>query len=618
MDFSEQNPHPILRYNKARRIVYANPSALELIRTTNYLEHRDEILEKLVRVEETGKSVRNQLTIDERTYAFTFNAAKEPGFINVYAHDVTEEVQLKGYFEVLSGFSAALLKGHSGENVAEILAREAISRLGYVDFMVYLYNPTTDSLMPIAGHGPESPRDMYLSPSLDIPLGQGIVGSAARQKHTVIVNDLHSDTRYLIDDGKRASEISVPILVGGELLGVIDSEHHEKNRFTETDRRILEAVAALAGTRLLEIRADRQRKKTELQFETFVENAFGGFYILRNERFKFVNQPMCEILGYSMEELTDPDFDVANLMVESDNDFDRVIRARRRGDHARKSYQLKVKTKSGETKYLAINTSVLVDEIGTYTLGIALDITDWVNDKKQLEALNVALEQRNEELNDFVHLASHNLRAPVTNLEGLLEFYNFEQPGDPTNLHLITDFRNSVGKLNLILEEMHTVLNVKSKGLFKYGDIDLNQSLNSVRMMLRNQIEASDIEIETNFSVLNFHYVESHISNIFLNMISNAIKFRHPERKPLLRISSMQTNNGIRLSFKDNGMGLDVEKYGRKIFKLYTRFHSKTEGRGIGLYLVKKQLDLLGGEIRVDSEVGEGTTFVIDLKVDHP
>src|SRR5690554_1278679 len=613
-DFPEQNPNPILRYNQNLDLAYANAAARNLIESCDFKSRHHLIEQELRKVFASSKPTRISHAIDDRTFAFHFLKSPETDFVNVFLHDISEEIQMRRYFQVLSQFSAALLSGRSDQEVGRILAREVIHRLGYVDAMIYLYDESREMLLPVAGHGPDQPRNLDVSPGREIPLGQGIVGTAARKKETVISNDLESDPRYLVDDGNRASEISVPILNGDELLGVIDSEHPEKNHFTDTDRSILEAVANLATTRLLEIRADKRRRKTQLQFETFVQNAFGGLYILKDEKFTFVNEPMCEILGYTKEELTDPNFNAGDLMTDFNRDFRRVVLDRRRGDHSRKSYQMKIRTKTGESKYLAINTSVLLDDDGMHTYGIALDITEWVHDKKRLEELYNALESRNEELNDFVDLASHNLRAPVTNLEGLLEFYNYEDPGDPINLQLITDFRNSVAKMHLILEEMHTVLNVKSTGLFKFGTVDLDKSLMTVKKMLQNQIESSGIDIETDFTVQKFRYVEGHVRDILMNMISNAIKFKHPDRNANLKISTEKTNKGVRLYFKDNGLGLNSEQVGNKIYKLYARFHPETDGRGIGLHLVKKQLELLEGDIRFRSEQGKGATFIVELK----
>jgi signal transduction histidine kinase len=317
--------------------------------------------------------------------------------------------------------------------------------------------------------------------------------------------------------------------------------------------------------------------------------------------------------GYSLEELRSPDFDTQKLIFDADQRALLAIQARTRGDNSPKSYQLEIKTKTGDLSYLAINTCVLKDEKGYFTLGIALDITETIQSRVQLEEVVESLEKKTEELNEFAHLASHNLRAPVTNLIGLLEHFNYTNPTDSSNELILDKFSKTVTQLNLTLEEMHQVLRVRAKDTIEFKTINLNEIVDGIKLQLSESIREANFKIRTNFELEAIHYEKSHIENLFLNLISNALKYRQNEVNPIIEIHSSKMNEHVRLIFKDNGLGIDLDKHGKNLFGMYKRFHSNPDGRGVGLYLVKRQLNALGSTISVESEPNQGTCFTIFL-----
>ena len=115
---------------------------------------------------------------------------------------------------------------------------------------------------------------------------------------------------------------------------------------------------------------------------------------------------------------------------------------------------------------------------------------------------------------------------------------------------------------------------------------------------------AEDIKVEC---------VPAYLDSIILNLISNAVKYRSPNRKPLIIINAVKSKEGVLLSISDNGLGIDLEKYGDKIFGMYKTFHDNKESRGLGLYMTKRQIEIMGGTINVESQVGKGTTFKIEF-----
>ncbi len=122
--------------------------------------------------------------------------------------------------------------------------------------------------------------------------------------------------------------------------------------------------------------------------------------------------------------------------------------------------------------------------------------------------------------------------------------------------------------------------------------------------------------IETDFSVIdNIYTLHNYLANIFSNLISNSIKYRQANADPVIKIKSEVREQKLILTFKDNGIGVDLNKIGDDLFGLYKRFHFHVEGKGLGLYMVKTQVEMLGGKINVESAVGQGTEFRIEFNL---
>ena len=567
---------------------------------------------------EIGKHSKKNFQLGEEYYSFNFCPREDENIIDIFGTDISEEIKHQTYFSVISAFSTALLEAQTEEEVAWTIAKEAIARLNFVDCVVYLVDRKDGRLKQRAAHGPKSPKAVTNSivDPISLNFGQGLVGACAVERKTILVDDVSKDKRYVIDDEQRNSEVAVPILAGFEVIGVIDSEHPEKNHFTKEDVKILESIASIASTRIQRSRVIEEIKHTEEKYRSFVENAFGGLYIFRDNNFEYANEQFCQMVGYAAEELGHPDFNIKDLIYSADEAAMVAMESRGKGDYAPKSYNLEVKTKDGTIRQIAINTCVLKDEKGEFSLGVALDITDTIKSRKQLEEVIQSLEKKSNELNEFAHLASHNLRSPVTNLKGLIDHYEFDGSAESTNDIIVRKFANTVQQLHTTLEDMHQVLKVRANESFEFTEIHLDTLLEGVKYQLSEIIRKNDFFIVTEFEVNRVFYEKSHLENLFLNLVSNAIKYRRPEKKSTLKIRTSLVNNGLRIEFQDNGLGLDLSKHGKKIFGMYTRFHNNIEGRGVGLYLVKRQLDSLGGKIYVESEPGLGTKFTVLLKLE--
>ena len=168
---------------------------------------------------------------------------------------------------VLHEFALGLVNKHSIDEIVWSIAKNAIAKLGFEDCVIYLVDPSRSFLVQKAAHGPKNPQEMDILNPITIPIGEGIVGTAAKSKKTIIVADTSQDSRYILDDEFRYSELAIPILSGEEVIGVIDSEHPEKNFFTKQHTQLLQMIAAMASSKILHAKAVEELKHYQKNLE---------------------------------------------------------------------------------------------------------------------------------------------------------------------------------------------------------------------------------------------------------------------------------------------------------------------------------------------------------------
>ncbi|WP_339925410.1 ATP-binding protein [uncultured Cyclobacterium sp.] len=258
-----------------------------------------------------------------------------------------------------------------------------------------------------------------------------------------------------------------------------------------------------------------------------------------------------------------------------------------------------------------INNSKEVDRI----LLVTQNITQAKRLESDKEKLIKDLKSHNEELLRFAYIVSHNLRAPIVNISLLLDLYNDENPADPGNREVWENLKISTNLLDTTLQDLIEVVSIKKQKIPKVEQIDFKLLLNNIEKSLFNQLKESGIKIEKDFSGLNdINYVYAHLENFFMNFMTNSVKYKHPERSPIVKIKTYIENEYCVIRFEDNGIGLDLRRYGDRIFGLYQRFHNHVEGKGLGLYLIREQIRAHDGKIEIESEVGKGTVFKVYLR----
>lgn len=233
--------------------------------------------------------------------------------------------------------------------------------------------------------------------------------------------------------------------------------------------------------------------------------------------------------------------------------------------------------------------------------------------KKAIEELS----KQNQDLQQFSYIVSHNLRSPVARILGLVNILDYKQIQDEYNRQILSFLSEVSLSLDIIIKDLTQIIAIRNS-LDKTKEIvNLEEITHWVIHHLSNEIENTDTCLKLNFlHVKEVPFIKAYAQSIIYNLISNAIKYRSHKREPQIEVFTCATDQYIILSVKDNGIGIDLKNIGTyKIFGLYQRIATHIEGKGIGLYLTKTQIEALGGKIEVESEPDRGSTFRVFFPV---
>jgi PAS domain S-box-containing protein len=333
----------------------------------------------------------------------------------------------------------------------------------------------------------------------------------------------------------------------------------------------------------------------------------------------FYNQQWAAMLDYTLEEINgDPNFWERILHPDDSERVTSSLMAHIKGEQEIYEEEYRIQTKHGEWKWILDRGKVFDRDKNGKALraaGTHLDITQrkLINEKlklktKQLENINADLEQ-------FAYIASHNLRGSVINLKSLLDLNDNPNLKESERKYVVEKMKFSVGQLQQTLDDLIDIVSLNKNVEDQIKELQFDEVLREVLVEFEEPLMKIEHNLTFDFSKARVvRFPESYLKSIFQNLISNAIKYRSEDRALKIDIRSKKQNDKINIRFSDNGLGIDLNKYGDKIFKIHQRFHEGKTGRGLGLYIINKQITQLGGSIAIDSEESKGTTFNLLLK----
>jgi PAS domain S-box-containing protein len=407
--------------------------------------------------------------------------------------------------------------------------------------------------------------------------------------------------------------------------------------------------------------------KDKLFLETILENMPGMVFIKRAKDLRFIlfNKAGEELLGFDRKDLigkNDYDFfplEQADFFTSKDRD---VFKGKQIVDIPEEP----ITTKHKGLRWLHTKKIPLYSQDGSpeYLLGISFDITErkiatdqvrqfneileqkvmertneiqranqelktaldnLANAKEELLLVNAKLSSKNKDLvrinrdlDSFVYTASHDLKIPVSNIEGLINMLDdslqekkFTDPDIQTLIQLIN---NSVNRFQGTIKELSEISRVQKNISLDVGKIDVVNCINEVKLDIQNLIQSSEALIKTDYiDCTTIQFSKANLRSIIYNLLSNAIKYRSTDRKLIVEIKTYSQDDFCIIEVKDNGLGIKAGQI-EKAFEMFKRLHDHVEGTGVGLYLVKRIVEDAGGKVEVESEEGIGSVFRVFVK----
>lgn len=269
--------------------------------------------------------------------------------------------------------------------------------------------------------------------------------------------------------------------------------------------------------------------------------------------------------------------------------------------------------KSGQKKWIRSVSKTIFDSDRNPVrlIGTVRDITPHIENQLALEQKTRELEFLNEDLKNFSFTISHDIKNPLSSLLLVTSISkNFTTIAEYQEIMPLIE-RNG-NRINEILKNVLKIIREEeTEG--KIETLETQNIIGEVVKELSTQIAESNSEIVTDLELKEIRFIKSYLQSILRNLLDNAIKYRSPDRKPVINISMKASGENVKIEMKDNGTGIDLEKYQRHLFQPFKRFTDSQPGTGIGLFMIKRMIEKHRGTIRLESEFGKGTTFYITL-----
>jgi PAS domain S-box-containing protein len=245
--------------------------------------------------------------------------------------------------------------------------------------------------------------------------------------------------------------------------------------------------------------------------------------------------------------------------------------------------------------------------------GILQDIDSNKRKGLSLESSLNLLTDQNRRLQNFAYIVSHNLRSHTGNLQFMVNLYEETELAEDRT-EIFEHIKSISSSLNATIEHLNEIVKIQTEITNERSIIGFEAIFNNIQSAIKSNIDTLNARIEYDFSACpQISYIPAYMESILQNLLTNALKYSHPDRQPVISCRTLKERNHIYLIFEDNGIGIDLERYGDKVFGMYKTFHQNPDAKGIGLFITRNQIEALGGSIKIESTVNIGTKFTIKL-----
>lgn len=359
----------------------------------------------------------------------------------------------------------------------------------------------------------------------------------------------------------------------------------------------------------------RKMYDREVEFKIIFDQAPLGIAKVNGETGDFiaVNDEFCRIVGYDQEEMINFNFQKITHPDDLEANVDCLHKLQ---DDTLKEFTLEKRYfhKSGRTVWVNLIVSKMWNSDGTIKSNVAIieDITARKRADEELRQSFELVSEQNKRLLNFSYIVSHNLRSHTSNIETIADFLEAAKTDEERD-EMIDLLKKVSQSLNETMSNLNEVVNIRTNINLSIERLNLTDYIENVKLILKHHIEKKQVIIQNLVPAnIEISFNAAYLESILYNLLSNAIRYSHKDRKPEVTISFDELTKSLQI--KDNGIGIDLNKNGEKLFGMYKTFNNNPDAKGIGLFIVKNQIDAMGGSIKTESEPNKGTTFTIYFK----
>ena len=354
-------------------------------------------------------------------------------------------------------------------------------------------------------------------------------------------------------------------------------------------------------------RVEDELREGEEKYSTLVESSLTGIYIDQDRRIVFANNTFADIYRYPKDELIG--METWKLVHPEDRALTDNMRARRlKGEAVPSEYEAKGLTKSGETIWVRRRNTRIEYRGKPAILGNIADITEQKGVEEELRKIN-------EELENFVHIVSHDLKTPIISIQGFASrlLKKWGAGMEATEKDYLEQIKTSADRMELLVSDLLSLSRV-GRVVSTFKEVSSLEIVKSTASSLGDSLEKNGIKLVVEKNLPTIYCDRERIYQVFENLLSNAVKFVQESKNPQIEVGYEEKEAFHQFYVRDNGIGIDP-KYHRRIFKMFRRLEEAKdrEGSGLGLAIVSRIIQHHGGKVWVESEKGKGATFYFTL-----
>ena len=531
------------------------------------------------------------------------------------------------YLNVINGFVTKLLDNETLHDIAWEIAENVINEFGFEDCVIYILDESKAVLEQLAAYGAKTTESRTVLDPIGIQLGKGIVGTVAQTGKAEIINNTTLDSRYIVDDEPRLSEIAVPIVADGEVIGVIDSEHPQKGYFQKSHLETLTTIANLAANRLKnglakqrQLKAEQELRDSEIKLRKILDSAIDAVISIDHKGIIMEWNRQAEVIfGFSMQEVIGKTLTETIIPVNFREAHDKGMKHYLKtgeGPVLNQKIEISALRKSGEEFPIELAIiPVKTKGVQTFTAFVS-DITIQKQVRDETEKALSKERELNELKSRFVAMTSHEFRTPLTTIKQNTDLISYQiENSFPDHLASFTKYLERIeSEIGRVTSLMNDILML---GRIESGKMEIKKKPIDLVEFCEKMAAAMDQESSINFKVQGVPRPVSIdiqlFDHVISNLLSNALKYSEGKPSPEM-ILAFNDIDKVRVHVKDYGIGIP-KKDQKGLFQSFYRATNvkNIQGSGLGLSIVKEFTEMHGGQVHLESEANKGAEFIVEI-----